>query len=122
MTDAPRSLVSNSNFPLKLYSRYTMTTNSEQVHGVEPLLKRCTGLLKWRSNHGVNMVATPRTLISREFLDSGKIAVLTTLMAVHRFTMANKRKVIQTAIVIRELLKELDNNKVFGFSHVVCLH
>jgi len=107
MAHAPRRLVRHAKLPLKLFSRDAMAGRSEQIHGVEPLLKRRAGALKRRSNHRINVMATIRTLIGwalRPFMKSRFLAALGTFEA---SAVADLHHMRQTGVVIGKLAEEL---------------
>jgi len=58
VSHTPSALIGNSELSLKFLSRYSMTSRSKQVYGIEPLVKRSSGLFKRSSLAGINMIST----------------------------------------------------------------
>lgn len=122
MSHAPSSLVGNPKLPLKLLGRNAMPGRGKQVHGIKPLLERGMGAFKRGSRHRVNLMAAPGTLIGRYLLNPRELPMLAALRAIHGFAMTGTHQMVQTARIVRELLKEVIDSKGRSFHGLPLVH
>lgn len=108
VTNAPRGFVGNAKLPLQFLGADTVARRGEQIHSVEPLLKRRAGLLERRASHRADLVGTPRTFVYRTLLNTVKLANFLTLRAFALLAKTDIPKMRQTSIVSGEAVKKLE--------------
>ena len=111
---APRCFIRYAKLALQFLRRYTMPGRGEHIHRIEPKLERGAGSLERCSGHRMNVMSTPRTLISRHLFDARKPPMLAALRTVQRFAKAKLHQVVKACRIIRETLEEVLNSKGFG--------
>lgn len=114
---APSRFISHAKLALKFFGGNAVSGSGEQVHGIEPLLKRGMGILERGSRHGVNVVSAPLAFISGHFLDFVKLAFLPAFKAGGFIAESFFHQMSQTGIVIWEKVEELLNTH--GLFHCV---
>jgi hypothetical protein len=110
----PSGFIAHTELPLKFLGWHAVARRAEEIHRVEPGLKRRPGALERSADHGVNVMAAPRAGIGRHVSEPSEAAMLAALGAVEILTETHLHQVIETHIVIGEHLEEPMNGELSG--------
>ena len=105
---APGRLVGHAQLALQFLRRYAMPQRGEQVHRVEPLLKRRARVLERRPHHWVKVVPAIAS-VGGHFSETMKRANLSALWAARLVSEPEPKQVLKARIVIGKPVEKILN-------------
>ena len=111
---APSGLVGHAQLALQFLRGHAVARRGEQIHGVKPFLHGRPRARKGCPSHRVNVMPAPLADIGWFLAKPIEFGVLSALWAIPLSAVANRHKVVQAGVVVREAIEKVLDGEWFS--------